>query len=66
MSSRNGPVGNLQVPLQGFIRERILLGAEATPSNLEAAVLRVLDSWHPEMVRSSFLLHSNLNFLLPF
>jgi hypothetical protein len=52
MSSRNGPVGNLQVPLQGFIRERILLGAEATPSNLEAAVLRVLDSWHPEMVRS--------------
>jgi hypothetical protein len=59
MSNRNGPVGNLQVPLQGFIRERILLGAEPTPSNLEAAVLRVLDSWHPEMVRSSFLLHSN-------
>jgi hypothetical protein len=50
MSNRNGPVGSLQVPLQGFIRERVLLGAEPNPANLEAAVIRVLDSWYPEMV----------------
>lgn len=49
MANSNDPVGNLQIPLQRFIRERVLSGSDPTGPNVEAAVLRVVDSWYPEM-----------------
>jgi hypothetical protein len=50
LGNSNVPLSGLQSPLQRFIRERILLGAEATPANIESAALRVADDWYPHMV----------------
>lgn len=49
IGSGRGPGSSLQAPLQRFISQQILQGADPTPDNVKAAVLRLADDWYPQL-----------------
>ena len=44
-------ISNLQEPLQKFVKEKVLKGAEPTEDNIKAALLRIADEWFEQLVR---------------
>merc|ERR1719167_1557988 len=42
-------LGGLQVPLQRFVRERVLRGTEPTRPNLQASLTNIMDQWYPQL-----------------
>ena len=44
-------ITNLQEPLQKFVKEKVLRGAEPTEDNIKAALLRIADEWFEQLVR---------------
>ena len=44
-------ISNLQEPLQKFVKEKVLRGAEPTEGNIKAALLRIADEWFEQLVR---------------
>lgn len=58
-------LAGLQEPLQQFIRQRLLAGAEPTQQNVELAVLNMLDDFHPQLVEASSVASVRRNISLP-